>query len=281
MMLRLLLAVLLAAGACCGVAIGQETGITVTGTGESKVKPNRLEIDLRASSSAELTADAVVKYRDSVRRAKDAFDKLKLEKLEIDDRGLNVTSNTPGQNPNQFINGNPVQNNTKAEVAISKSLRLTITGVDKLSEEDVISLVAKLLDTAKDVGIGTGNDSKSQLMARFGMSAPNSMVTFVADDPSAAMKKASEAAFQEAKQSATRLADLAGVKLGPVISVEDISAGPSKDKSVQEKLISSIYGIGTSDTEDPRMAASTLVELPVRITLRVRFAIQNPAGASK
>jgi uncharacterized protein YggE len=278
---RLLLAGPLFACLYCSVVLAQETGITVMGTGEATVKPNRLEIDLKASSTAELTSDAVVKYRDSLRRAKDAFDKLKLEKLEIGDRGLNVTSSNPGQNPNQWVNGNPVQNNAKAEVGISKSLRLTITGVDKLSEEDVVAMVARLLDTAKDAGVATGNDSKSQLMARFGMSVPNSMVTFVADDPSAAMKKASEAAFQDAKQNATRLADLAGVKLGPVISVEDISTGGSKEKSMQEKMVSMVYGVGTSDTEDPRMAANTLVELPVRVTLRVRVAIQNPSGAAK
>jgi len=120
---RLLLAGPLFACLYCSVVLAQETGITVMGTGEATVKPNRLEIDLKASSTAELTSDAVVKYRDSLRRAKDAFDKLKLEKLEIGDRGLNVTSSNPGQNPNQWVNGNPVQNNAKAEVGISKSLR--------------------------------------------------------------------------------------------------------------------------------------------------------------
>jgi uncharacterized protein YggE len=107
------------------------------------------------------------------------------------------------------------------------------------------------------------------------------MVTFVAEDASAAKKKASEAAFQDAKQNATRLAELAGAKLGPVISVEDISGGSSKDQSMQERMVAMIYGMGNSDIDDPRMTASTLVEMPVKVSVRVRFALQSPAGGAK
>src|SRR4051794_6483667 len=112
----------------CGVcrdAAAQDTGITVTGSGEAKAKPNRLEIDMKASSSAELTSDAVIKYRDSLRRAKDAFEKLKIEHLEIGDQGLNVTNSMPGGNQQQWMNGNGNPQPGKAEVGISKALRLS------------------------------------------------------------------------------------------------------------------------------------------------------------
>ena len=265
-----------------GASLADEVGISVMGSGEASVKPNRLEIDLKANASAELTGDAVVKYRDSVRRAKEAFEKLKIERLSIDDRGLNVASSIGGdQNGYQIAIRNGQQPATKNEVGISKALRLSITGIDKLSEEEIVTLVAKLLDTAKDAGVATGSDSRSAMAARFGVSMPNSMVTFVADDASAAMKKASEAAFQDAKQNATRLADLAGVKLGPVLWVEDTSNGASKDKSMQERLVSMVYGMGTGDLEDSRLSAPTLVEIPVKVSVRVRFAIQSPSGGSK
>jgi uncharacterized protein len=278
-----LLSLLVAMGVCCSAICADDTGITVTGSGEAKVKPNRLEIDLKASSSAELTSDAVIKYRDALRRAKEAFEKLKIEHLEIADRGLNVANNNPAANSYQaqlmMANGN--QPAAKAEVGIAKSLRLSISGLDKLSEEEIVSLVAKLLDTAKDAGVTAGSDSNSAMMARLGMSVPNSMVTFVADDATEARAKASAAAFQEAKKNASRLAGLAGVVLGPVLSMEELNAGSTKGKSLQEQMLSAVYGIGSSEAEDPRLAASALVELPVKVTVRVRFGIQSPGGATK
>ena len=62
----------------------QTGGISVYGTGETSAKPDLVEISLRANASAELTADALVKYRDTKRRTLEAFEKLKLEKLEVE-----------------------------------------------------------------------------------------------------------------------------------------------------------------------------------------------------
>src|SRR4051812_47510502 len=88
MKLPILAVLLVGLCAVAGISVAEDTGISVTGSGEATAKPNRLEIDLKANASAELTGDAVVKYRDSVRRAKEAFEKLKLERLTIGDRGL-------------------------------------------------------------------------------------------------------------------------------------------------------------------------------------------------
>ena len=85
------------------IANADEGGITVTATGEATVKPNRLEIEIKSVHSAELTGDAVVKYRDNLRRAKEAFEKLKIENLQVEDRGMNVANTAAGGN-NQVIN---------------------------------------------------------------------------------------------------------------------------------------------------------------------------------
>src|SRR5437016_13854102 len=108
-------------------------------------------------------------------------------------------------------------------------------------------------------------------MARMnGMSVPSEMVTFVADDPAAARKQASEEAFRQAKEKAQRLAAMAGSQLGGVLSMEE-SAGPAgTDESLQSKMIELIYGNGQKASDDPRLVSSTLVEMPVRVNLRVR-----------
>ena len=42
-------------------------GFTVAGKGAVAARPNLLEIDLEVSAASELTADAIVKYRDASR----------------------------------------------------------------------------------------------------------------------------------------------------------------------------------------------------------------------
>src|SRR5581483_627799 len=65
-------------------------GFTVSGKGAVAAKPNRMEIDLLVASASELTADAIVKYRDAKRRLQDAFRDLKLDNVAVEERGLLV-----------------------------------------------------------------------------------------------------------------------------------------------------------------------------------------------
>ena len=257
-----------------------EAGVTVAATGETTVRPNRLEIEIKAAASAELTGDAVVKYRDALKRAKDAFDKLKIDKLEMIDRGMNVANSSAGGNANNFAAMNGNQPAAKPEVSISKTLRLEVTGIDKMSEEELAQLVAKLLDTAKDAGVVAGPDSNSAMMMRMGVSVPNTVVTYVADDAAAVRTKAGEDAFRQAKERAQRLADLAGARLGPVLSMEETSATSGHEQSMQEKVIQMIYGGGGSTPDDPQLTSSTLMEMPVRVGLKVRFALEPKASGA-
>jgi uncharacterized protein len=267
----------------CGVARAEDAGITVAATGEATVKPNRLEIEIKSGASAELTGDAVVKYRDGLRRAKEAFEKLKIDNLQVEDRGMNVANTAAGGNNGVINLGGGAPPAAKPEVNISKSLRLVVTGVDKLSEEQLINLVAKLLDTAKDAGVAAGGDSNSSLLMRMnGMAGPTTMVRFIADDPAPARKKAAQEAFKQGREKAQQMAEMAGATLGPVISMEETSGGAGeKGMSLQERMIEMIYGGGGSAApDDPRLTSNLLVDMPVRVSLRIRFGLQ-PGGANK
>jgi uncharacterized protein YggE len=137
------------------------------------------------------------------------------------------------------------------------------------------------LDTAKDVGIAAGSDDSSSLVMRLnGMGGTQSMVTFIADDVAAARKKASEDAFAQAKKNAEQLAAMSGARLGPVVSMEETAVSGGKEQSMQERMIEMVYGGSKTSSPDPRLSSSALVELPVRVNLRVRFALE-PVGAGK
>ena len=77
-------------------------GIAVYGTGELTARPNMVEIDLHVSGKAELTGDALVKYRDAKKRLLEALDKLKLpglstDELVTDDRRRHVRSTSSSE----------------------------------------------------------------------------------------------------------------------------------------------------------------------------------------
>jgi uncharacterized protein len=270
-----LFAVLVLCYPACLFAADDSAGITVAATGEAAVKPNRMEVKIKTSSAAELTSDAVVKHREAIKRVKEAFEKLKIENLKIDDGGLGFTA--PGAaNPRMaMIQGQATE--TKHETDISKSLTLSVTGIEKLSEEDLTKLVARVLDAVRDTGATVeGETEGNNIVAMMnGMGGSNTIVTFVADDSSEARRKATEAAYRSAREKAAELAKLSGAKLGPVLAMEESAVSGGKDKSMQEQLITTMYGIGSSDSADTRMTSQAFKELPVRIKLRVRFALQN------
>jgi uncharacterized protein YggE len=247
-------------------------GIRVTASGEAKMKPDQLEIDVRAAGSAELTGDALVKYRDAATRLREALAKVDIKNVTVQEQGLGFM-NQPTNAQALAAAGNANQP-LKGGIDIHKSLRLTVSGIDTLSESDVAATIAKLIDTAMDAGGTTGKGS-NPMLEMMGRATGSSPVKFVVTDAGVARQKAYEQAFKAAKARAENLASLADVTLGPVLSIKEAESTPTDEKSVQERMISAVYGIGgESSAADVRLASDELVELPVRITLEVRFGIK-------
>lgn len=266
-------------------AKGEESGITVSGTGEVLAKPTRVEIDLSAGAAAELTGDAIVKYRDSLRRTLDAFQKMELKNLKIEQRSLSFESTSGAAAANAvFAQPGGAPATAKSQIDITRSLRAVLTETDKLSEQELMETIGKLLDAAKDAGAKVGAGANSALMMRLMGEAASStpVVTFVVEDAAAAREKAYQQAFEQAKARAARLANLAGQRLGRVEAVEEGLETAAKDESsVQERMITAIYGIqSNSEQEESRLTSQKLADIPVRVTLRVRFALEaEPAAA--
>ncbi len=269
-----------------GVATGD--GITVTGTGQVMVKPNKLQIEVRAAAAAELSADALVKYREAVHRAKETFGKLKIDGLQVAEQGLNVANNgVANQNVVYAAPGNAfIANNggnapgVKQEMVISKSMRLTVAAIDKLQEDQLVATVAKVLDGIRDAGLTTGVDPNNPNAQAEGQPA-NAVVMFVADNLGQAREKATEAAFQNAKEKAERIAKLAGGKLGTASSVEETTMfATNNEEAAALGMLSAIYSGGAVGADETALKSVMLVEMPVRVNLRVRFAL-TPGGGNK
>ena len=272
---------------CCGILVlgvahsrlaAEEAGITVLGTGEVLAKPDCLEIDVSASAGAELTGDAVVKYDDTLRRIRGAFDKLDMKDLTIEQRELSVASGGDAAAGVAAVMAAQNKAASKSTFHISRSLRLVVRKIDKLPETEVIGTISKLLDAAKDSGATVGKDGGAnalmQMMGRAASATP--VVHFVVEHPEELREQAYRKAFDEATTRATRLAKLANAGLGRATSIEEVATATTvKEASVQERMISAIYGIETGGNDDPRLSSDKLIDIPVRVTLRVRFSLDD------
>lgn len=254
-------------------------GITVSGTGEVSAKPSRVEIDLSAGAAAELTGDAIVKYQDSLRRTLDAFKKMDLKNLKVEQRSLSFESTGGAAAAAMEQLGGAAPATSKSQIDITRSLRVVLSEADQLSEAELMDSIGKLLDAAKDAGAKVGGGTENALLMRMMGQAASAtpVVTFVVEDATAAREKAYQAAFDQAKTRAARLAKLAGRRLGRVESVDEGVVASGKDEpGVQERMITAIYGISSnSDEEDSRLTSQKLADIPVRVTLRVRFALEE------
>ncbi|HEV3023427.1 MAG TPA: SIMPL domain-containing protein [Pirellulales bacterium] len=266
--------------------VAAEPGITVSGTGEVLAQPTHVEIDLNASAAAELTGDAIQKYRDSLRRTTEAFKKLDMKGLKIEERELSFANSTPGGGNAMVMmavpgGGAPA---AKPQVDITRSLRLVLAGIDKIEEAALMETIGTLLDTARDSGATVGQSSATNalLMQMMGRQATStSMVTFVVDNASQQHEKAYQQAFAEAKSRATRLASLAGATLGKVVSIEE-GVEAKDDASIQEQMVTAIYGIGGAKSKGGiRLTSDKYGDIPVRVTLRVRFALGDTDSSDK
>lgn len=264
-----------------GSTADQPSGIMVYGTGERRTRPDMVEIDLRASASAELTADALVKYRDAKRRTLEAFDKLQLEKLSIEELGLTLTSGSLNDVMQHIMwGGMPPNAAAKSQVEIFSVLRLRLEGIRDKPPEEVMETLGKLLDVAQDSGTSLGPSPQEMRMAwRYGYPPSPTMVRFVVRDLTALREEAYELAVADARSRAERLARLNGVKLGSVLSVQEIEI--SGDDLGTYQPYYPRYNAQGGSQDGRQIASESFAEIPFRVKLLVRFAIEpeNPATA--
>jgi uncharacterized protein YggE len=272
-------AVVVAAAVCFFVAVpgaaaaGAEGGngraITVTGAGEAKARPNVVEMNAVVSGEAELAADAVVKYKDSRRRAVKAIEDLKIPSLAIESKGYTLSQ---GIDPNQqqMMMRGQMMTTSKQRVQVTEPFRVVIRDIDRMKDDDVMSAVLKVIDAGRDAGLTIGppgpqNYYQMQIMMQRGDTSGPGLASFKITDPATLREKAYEKAIASARDKAQRLATLAGVKLGPVTSVQD---GPA---AVQPGQV--VYA-GMPQAPEAEVTSPVAGDITMNVRLTVQFAIE-------
>jgi uncharacterized protein YggE len=245
-------------------------GLTVSGKGTVAARPNLLEIDLEVAAASELTADAIVKYRDARKKLQEAFTALKLANVSVEERGLLVDKKGM-TNRYYFFMGEP-NSRTKTEVQLSRSLIVKGTEIRKLDEDALLQLTAKLLDVAQDAGakLGKSNEFNPYYYDYDYYRRHEGLIRFVLDDIETLQEEAYEKAIADARTRAERLARLSRVELGPIVAVREtyVPGEPEDPRGDHNEL-------------RKRVIASKFEEIPIRVELLVRFEVHPKVEPKK
>ena len=242
-------------------------GIAVAGTGESKGKPSIVELSGTVTGEAELASDAITKYRDNRQRAIDAMDNLKIEGLKVTGSGVGINSTLSPQAMQQIMNGMGTAGTGNARLQVSEPLKITVEGVDKMSTEDLLGMLVRIVDAGKDAGIAIGPAIDYAQMYNYGRFNQNQgLARFRMGDVKELRTNAYTAAIKDAREQAERLAALSGVKLGRVTSV--------REGAPQSTNVNVVYYGQPSTDEAEKYTTTKLEDITVKIVLQVEFAIE-------
>ena len=255
-------------------ASAEQTGITVLGSGVAKGKPTQVQIEATVSGEAELTNDAMVKYRDAKKRAIAAVEGLKLPNLTVESTGVSVSEALDPNTQQQMMQGR-FGTAGKPKVLTTESLKIVIKEIDKTATDALLDTVMKVIDTGRDAGLQIGppmptNWNQYNNMMNNGQGLGQGMLQFKIGDSSVQRDQAYKDAMEDAKKKAQRLADLAGVKLGKIVSVQDSMA--MKNGNVNMAAWMNAYGGGTQ-TDISDLSSHMLTDISLKVTLSVQFEI--------
>ncbi|MCL2647486.1 MAG: SIMPL domain-containing protein [Phycisphaerales bacterium] len=232
---------------------GTNAGITVQGVGEAKGKPTQVEIACIVSGDAELASDATVKFRDAKKRATAAIEGLKNPDLKVISDGVSVGGMMDPNTQMMIMRGMGGTQVAKPRVQIMEKSRVVLSNAGKLEPDALLETILKILDVAKEGGFQVGPQQPTDYneMQNY-RSSGMAMVSFKLADGTELRDQAYKAALADARGKAEKLAELAGVKLGKIMAIQEMPGSQRPDGSV---------------------AGNTAGELSKRVNLTVQFEI--------
>ena len=245
--------------------------ISVSGSATVKARPTTVVISGTLTGEAELAADASVKFGDQKKKVMGILTGLKNPDLTIESQGSSVDQSADPNMQMRMMNGMGGTEAAKPKVRITEQWKLVLHNADKQEPEKLLATVLKTIDAARDAGLQVGppvprNYYEMQMMQQNG----GGLASFKIADITEMQDQAYKAAVDDARHRAQRLADLSGVKLGRIVSAQDLGAGgPAENRMAY-------YGYNNSSDNSPvnkEASSNALTEIPVTARVSVQFEI--------
>jgi uncharacterized protein YggE len=253
-------------------------GITVSGNGIAKAKPTMIEVEAHVAGEAELASDARVKYQDAKKKGLAALDALKNPDLSVEAEGPSISQATDPQMQMRMMQGMAAAGTEKSKVRIAETLKVQIKGVDKLDPDQLLQTVLKVMDTCHDAGLELGPPAATnyiQMQIRAQSGTPDALVNFKIPDKTDLENQAYEKAVADARAKAERIAELNGVKLGRVLSVEDQGTNTGRGNNATQFFTEMVTGSAVSGAEPQETGVSSTSpgEIPLSVHVTLKFEI--------
>ncbi len=226
-----------------------DDGIVVRGSGSASGRPTQVEMSGTINADAELAADAIVKFRDAKKGRLAAVEGLKNPDLSVIPGGVSIGSGVDANQQMMAMRGMAAPA-TGQKVRLSETMRIVLAHADKLGADELMDKLLKILDVAKDAGFQIGSAQATELLRgddpcrRKG--TPETVRPFRSGYPipQPLRDKAYQAAIDDAKAKAQKLAELAGGKLGRIVAVHEEAVAKSDSEPSQMMML--IYGMMSS-----------------------------------
>lgn len=260
----LLVAGLLLGTATAGLPAAEGKRLAVNGTGHVEVRPDVMELSATVTANAELTSDALKKFRENRRRGVEAVNKLKVKGLETKGSGISILSNATIQQFQQNF-GNAQQQMSPTHTTFSETITFMVPGIDRLSDEQTQELATKILDAAKDAGLSMGQSFDPYRRYYDYSTYRPQIVFFRVENADEARQKALDLAAQDARKKAERMAKRMGVTLGKAVSVREGSNRPGN-------VVQQYPGVRSNEPSKSEVSAA-LHGVTIEATLSVEYEI--------
>jgi uncharacterized protein YggE len=250
------------------------TGISVKATGTVKLRADVLELEGHVSGNAELAGDAITKYRSNRQRAVEAIEALQVPALKVNSGRIDITSAMDAAAQQAMMRGMAATASANRPLNVSEPLSIRIDGIDKLTNEEIMETLVKILDAGKDAGITLGAKAGQPAYNPYtgGYNTSGSaLARFRLSDVEGSRQKAFEDAMKNATRQGERLAKLAGLKLGKVRSINESAAtSPQTQQQFNPYLA---YMTQDSDKEAELFTSSSLQDITVSAVIDVEFEV--------
>ena len=249
-------------------------GITVIGLGSVEAKPSVVELTGIVIGQGQLAGDAVTKFHGNRRRAETAFKNLNIPGLEVVEEGMSLYSSLNASQMQAMMRGMAVNNAESQELSVSETLKLRVTGIDKMSSQELLEVIVRIVDSGKDAGVIISNDTSPSIPGTYNASqARNTMATFKVTNVDKLKEAAYEQAVKDARTQAEKLAKLTGVKLGKVLSVDGVGDSQKNTAAIYNQIISQ-YMAATGINQTEEQASTLLKAIPIAVAVRVTYSIE-------
>ena len=248
--------------------------IAVMGHATVEAKPDTMEMTVPISAEAEAAGDAIEKFESNKRRAIEVLDNLGLAELTVEGTGISISSGLlDAQEAQMAARRGQVQPDVVSKLAVSEVLEIRLGSISEMDNETLLKTVSSIMDACEDAGLEVGPTSQDryQMQMRGGISPM--LATFRLSSIEAVENDAYEKAMKDAMAEGQRLARLAGVKLGDVISVRgELAANPEwrhPNRQYRSRGYSRSYNPGSRS----EYRSESFDGIPVTATLHVQFEI--------